>query len=268
MPRTLAVPPADAVRQRREFMISTIMAIVSFAAIVLVGWFLENRLWAWLAVMGSMIVFSGIIGWVITKRVMGVLIDKFYTMSLSRMQTFVWTIVILGGYLTAAFGNIVSNQPNPLQIGIPYEIWIVLGISTTSLVGKGLILNGKTHQQTDINEQSLQLPRVQTTEHLYAPPRAYGSVLKKASPRDAGWIDMFTGDEVGNKSTLDLGKLQMFLFTLVLVVSYGYDLGTEFYTKAIITEFPPLDLSTVALFGISHASYLANKAVPHTKVQS
>lgn len=265
-------------KQQLAFRIGTIGAIISLVGIMVPFWFMrknllfnrpitENIFYAWIVIMISMLILSGLIGWLITKRIDGILIDKYYSISLSHMQAFVWTIVILGGFLAAVFGNILARQANPLAIKIPGELWIVLGISSASLVGKDLILSGKATQTPDQSEHQ-QLDNIKQKENLGQQPEANGIVVNKRSADDARWIDMFTGDEVGNKVTVDLGKLQMFFFTIVLILSYSYSIGSQFFENRINTGFPPLDPSTVALFGISHAGYLANKAVTQTKIAS
>jgi hypothetical protein len=73
---------------------------------------------------------------------------------------------------------------------------------------------------------------------------------------------MFKGDEVTDCSQLDLGKIQMFYFTLVLVLAYGVQLGSLFLAGQFFESMPVLDSGMVALLGISHAGYLGNKATP------
>ena len=42
--------------------------------------------------------------------------------------------------------------------------------------------------------------------------------MRNRSSKDARWGDLLKGDESGNASAVDLGKLQMFFFTFILVV--------------------------------------------------
>ena len=77
--------------------------------------------------------------------------------------------------------------------------------------------------------------------------------------------DLFQGDEIGNAAHLDLGKVQMFFFTLVMVFTYAAALAHTFFNVSSgITELPALDQGMVTLLGISHADFLANKAIPHS----
>ena len=76
----------------------------------------------------------------------------------------------------------------------------------------------------------------------------------------------FRGEEIGNAAHLDLGKIQLFYFTVILVLAYAVALGTAFASGAArIGEFPALDSGIVALLGISHAGYLTHKAISHSE---
>ena len=59
----------------------------------------------------------------------------------------------------------------------------------------------------------------------------------------------------------------MFLFTLLLVSGYALSLFRDFGAAGDpITSLPALSGGAIALLGVSHASYLADKTVPHTGV--
>ena len=225
---------------------------------------------------------------------MGALIDQRNKLSLSRLQLITWTIVILSAFITAGFWNLVNFKAGPLAIALPSEVWLLLGISTTSLVGSPLILSNKT--KTDANQGQLQqqLLLKARQQDVQADPAllsnqalaqdtanpalvAYlknklqvdvqGQVLRNTQPDKASVADLFQGDEVGNFSQLDMSKVQMFLFTLVLVLTYASALGMMFANADPIkgiTSFPVLDQSIVVLLGISHAGYLSFKAVSHS----
>lgn len=51
---------------------------------------------------------------------------------------------------------------------------------------------------------------------------------------------MFKGDELSNAAQLDLGKVQMFYFTLVLVFPYGVQLDTLFLDSSGAVENLPV----------------------------
>jgi len=96
---------------------------------------------------------------------------------------------------------------------------------------------------------------------------AEGTLYKNPTINDASLGDMFEGSEVGNAAHVDLSKVQMFFFTVVIGVAYVVALWDVISTNAIYGPdftFPALSGGTVALLGISNAGYLAAKGVDHT----
>ena len=101
-----------------------------------------------------------------------------------------------------------------------------------------------------------------------------GKIIIWSWPWDARLADLFQGEEIGNAAHLDLGKIQMFYFTLVLVLTYAVMLGAMFshitqHTSptGMISGLPSLPDGMVALLGISNGGYLGNKVIPHTAGQ-
>jgi hypothetical protein len=236
----------------------------------------QRPLVAFLTTLALMALFTTITGHGVVGLWRGLLIDERNKLSLSRLQLTLWTIIILSGFLTAALWN-VANAPygvNPLAIGIPQQMWLLMGISTTALVASPLILSTKKTEPADTrgtaqdarNEEEARMKADMKQQNIH--PDAIGTQGKVVIwmwPEDSRLADLFQGDEIGNQAHLDLGKVQMFFFTLVLVFTYVVMLAHSFsQAAAIITEFPSLDQSMVALLGISHAGYLTNKAVPHS----
>lgn len=201
---------------------------------------------------------DGIVG---LKR--GALIDARNKISLSRLQLFLWTVLILSALITVAILNVSRGSAAPLSIGIPQELWWLMGISTTSMVGSTLIKSVKAADEPDPGEKASAIDAVKQKEGADAGTK--GTLVVKCSPADASWYDLFMGEEVGNGSHLDLGKVQMFYFTWILVIAYGAALADTFHGLSTVTSFPNLSQGMVALLGISHAGYLTNKAIPHSK---
>ncbi len=110
----------------------------------------------------------------------------------------------------------------------------------------------------------------------------------------------FQGDEIGNTLHIDLAKVQMFFFTLLLAAAYlakvfealhhadtvlktlapsgnPAEIAAVPQTLAQSTEpdqvaatlnaLPEVSASIVYALGISHAGYLGSKAMDHTPVQ-
>ena len=231
---------------------------------------------AFLGTLALLAAFTAIAGNGIVGFWLGALIDERNKMSLSRLQMVLWTIVVLSGFLTAALRNVSVGSSDPLKIAVPKEIWLVMGISTTTLVGSPLIRSTKTAEPSEtglpqqvIDRRAVVLER--TKEELVRQGMRKNTILAQGSivvwkwPRCARLSDLFQGDQIAGAAQLDLGKIQMFFFTLALVFTYVVALAAEFSNAAgPVHSFPALGESMVALLGISHAGYLANNAVPRT----
>jgi hypothetical protein len=246
----------------------------------------RSLLWCWGVLASLLTILVFILGHGVVDRGLGALIDERNRMSLSRLQLLLWVLLVLSGFSTAALWNLVVGHPDPLQIALPSQLWSLLGISTASLVGSPLILSTKRdrapqQQEMDRTKQALAGQKTvvfeaddkllnvtfQPNQGLIEKINAKGQLLTFAAPILASPADLFKGDETGNGAHLDLGKVQMFFFTIILVMTYGVSLGTLFTSLkagAAISSFPSLDQGMVTLLGISHAGYLANKAVPHS----
>lgn len=226
---------------------TTLIILFGLIAIALVGLLFPTslRIWVWLGTLLLLTFFVIVVGRGITGRWLGLLIDDRRKMSLSRFQTVLWSVLILSAFLAAALTNVplVSNPTNALAISIPPELLAILGISLASLAGAPLILNNKKPEEVDRNGDG-------------------------TDPSDRpSWYDMFKGDDVANANYLDLGKVQMFYFTLILVLVYGATLASMFMVidpkHPAISTFPALNATIVGLLGISNAGYLTYKAVRH-----
>jgi hypothetical protein len=240
----------------------------------------------------------------ITSLWRGLFIDERNFISLSRLQTGVWTVMVVSAFVTAGLVNLRVEESEPLDIALPGELWALIGISATSLVGTPLIHAGKERRKPNIDNFTATLENlgfnvksddvefdtgdVQRERNLSVklgssarpmapaddapdaplepPPSSIGVMLRREKPDYSNWSDIFRGEDTGNGAHLDLGKVQMFYFTLAVVIAYTVALGNSFVEigNSGITQFPELSSGIVALLGISHAAYLTNKAVDPT----
>lgn len=219
---------------------------------------------AWLVILTLLTTFTIVAGHGVTGMWHGLLIDGRNKMSLSRLQMLLWTLLVLSGFLAAALYNIAIWQPDPAAITVPPDLWLLMGISLTSLVGSPLIVNAKKARPADEEEAHRTLETLK--RQVKSKVRVVGQVVMNEQPEDAHWSDMFRGGEAGNATHLDLGKVQMFCFTLILVLAYGAALAAMFAgAEGKIMELPGLGSGIVFLLGLSHAGYLANKILPNGK---
>lgn len=233
----------------------TLVVILFPIAVIAVGMLSPSnlRLLAWLINLVLFFVFIIFVGDGVTGKMSGLLIDDRKKISLSRMQTIGWTVLVLSAFITAALTNISKVGPfNALNIGIPQTLWLLLGISTTSLIGSPLIIGVKKKQpdQTQPNPDK-------TTD---------GPIVSNTNIKQARWSDIFKGEEVSNENLLDLGKVQMFYFTVLIVFAYGVMLALIFNNpnQAVISGFPDPNTAVAGLLGLSQGAYLVNKAIPRT----
>jgi hypothetical protein len=197
-----------------------------------------------------------LIGHGITGEVGGFLIDPRNKMSLSRFQLVLWTIVILPAFLAAAIFNLGAGAEDPLNIAVPPEVWGLLGISAGSLVGSGIIKGGREDADPGQVEQAVQDPN----------PAALADLKNQQDVNEqsqqASISDLFKGELVGSRDYLEVGKVQMFFFTLLVIFAYGSAIATTFDDASeAIGTLPDLSAGILALLAISHAGYLANKNV-------
>lgn len=91
------------------------------------------------------------------------------------------------------------------------------------------------------------------------------SLAKNEKVEQATWGDMFRSEVVGKEKAVDLAKVQMFFFTIVVVFAYATAIYGLLAKEAALTnplgvDFPTFSSSLNALLGLSHAGYLTVKA--------
>lgn len=101
---------------------------------------------------------------------------------------------------------------------------------------------------------------------LTALNEAQGLLHKNADPSEASWADLFRGEEISNYKLVDMAKVQMLFFTVVVIVTYTAAVSSMLQNMAALRtdaylEFPASSQSLNALLGISHGTYLSVKTV-------
>lgn len=146
---------AESARSRHWAIWHSVICLALLAAFVGVGLYIPYRaigtgadasgarLLAWAVMAGLLVAFLAVLGDGVNGIRRGVLVDSRNRVSLAKIQMAAWTVLILSAYAAAALGNIGTGQADPLNVSIPNELWLAMGISTTSLIGAPLILNPK-----------------------------------------------------------------------------------------------------------------------------
>jgi hypothetical protein len=212
------------------------------------------------------------LGLSITGRALGILINERKLMSISRVQVALWTLLILSAYFAIAAVRIRAGDiPDPLNIAIDWQIWAVMGISLGSFAGRTAIMGKKgavipENRDWEATRAAKNLPD-ETKDEIKE--NSLGVLYANRCIAKASFMDMFGADEVRNTRFVDIGKVQMFFFTVILLATYAAALFSLMATHspAEITGFPPIEDGFVAVLGLSHAGLLASSGITYTPVK-
>jgi hypothetical protein len=260
-------PPAPTLAERNPLSIATALLLLTIGVVV-AAWFLAAGT-NWLVVLTLIVVFFLLTGKAITGRGLGVLINERKLMSLSRLQLVIWTTVIVSGFFVIALERIHMGEVlQPLNIGIDWQIWALLGMSATSFVGTPLLYGAKKNKNPADPELVPKVAARYREEPGNVNANREGILYGNGSIQDARFTDMFEGDELANVQLVDVAKLQMFFFTVVIAVSYGMQLYALIaYGDLSVgdVKMPEVQPGLLVLMGVSHAGYLGSKSVDRTR---
>lgn len=222
--------------------------------------------YAWLLTLVMMIIFSMSVGYAINGRLNGIFIDYRNRLSLSKLQALCWSMLILSALYTAALLRIEKEVTDPLEITLNTPLLTIMGISLASLAAAPAILNAKA--DNNVTAQAAQ----QVSQAINKPVEDIipaGKIFSFSSAELASWLDLFRGEENTNAGSADLGKIQQFVITFILLAVYGMSLW-QFFSQVMpdnkttwLNALPNVSDGMSWLLGISHAGYLAYKAAPH-----
>ena len=196
-------------------------------------------IFAWWA--GSAVVLIGLalaLGLIVTKRLLGLLIDSRGRYSLTHFQLSLWTIVILSLLAGVFFGRWQHNV-DPLGFTIPSGTLGLIGISAGSAVA---VTAAKVAKNT-----------TRPANVAASAPGPWRPSLTQIFLQEEGSY----ADQV-----VDITKFQNFVITVVLVLGY---IGLAVHTVTAagdaskVTALPTFSGTFLVLLGISHAGYLAGK---------
>lgn len=241
-------------------------------------------------------------------------------------------ILLSAFFTVAAAFIQAGKPENAFDIALGQELWALMGISITTLAGTPLIKGLKSQNPVDpkalrryalrnqgrIVEKARQMGFFQnltgadkmSVEQLYKAisadpasldkvldelhdgPLAIGPCTKDKDQKPVSVLDLFRGDEIVDCHRVDLGKVQMFFFTVIGALAYMLVLADWIATLNPVTiialadtaaastavvnataeaaattaavSFPAISGGFIAILGISHAGFLGNTAVPKT----
>jgi hypothetical protein len=236
------------------------------------------------------------LGWIFANCRQGILIDRRNMISLSKLQIISWTLLVVSGFIMIAASKMAYGIPDPLNIDIPEALWAVMGISTVSFIGSPILKGNNMKPSNGINDNEKNKLALKDGQVVA------GTEVVNENAQKASFSDLFRGEEVGNFKLPDLGKIQMFLFTLMTWAAYAlfiYELiikipenapaVLDLHAKLLSVasnetlhqqiqmqlddqiynnfSFPDLSGGMTGLLAISNAGYLAFKALPRETAQ-
>lgn len=201
-----------------------------------------------------------VVGAGVTKRTLGVLIDTRNKISLSQFQMVLWTWILLSGFAGIVAVRLVAGVEDPLGVTWDERLWGLLGISVGSAVASGAVSNVKKGKEPAPAALAAAVARLPVNVQQQG-IRREGLLVTNATPKDASFWDMFRGEEPANYSLLDIGKVQMFVFTMVAALAYAVALFQLVGSSSAedLRAMPRLSEGLVFILGISHVGYLGNK---------
>lgn len=173
----------------------------------------------------------------------GILIDRYNRITLANFQILLWTLLVVSALAATLMTNLMSGKNNldVLDIAVPPELWLAMGISGGTYAGSKVI--------------KLKIPDT--------------TIERKCSSDDARWIDMLTSDVGAGDSSIDISKVQMLFFTMILVAGYAATVANSLINATgSINELPKLNNTFITLLLISNGTYLVRKSahlIPNVK---
>ncbi len=237
-------------------------------AMVLLSWHARPGL-NWILVLALMTTFLVVLGLAITGRVNGILINEMNLMSLSRFQMVLWTVIVVSGYFVIAIARVKAGDvAEPLAVAIDWKVWTLLGISATSFVGTPLLMGMKKRMEPADKAKSFKIAKSAYGEdNTEIDANRSGVLYGNKDVSEARFTDMFEGDELANAPLIDVAKVQLFFFTILVAVAYGAELLHVIMVDDLTVDnmsLPVIHEGLLALMGISHVGYLSGKGVTST----
>jgi hypothetical protein len=199
----------------------------------------------------------GLIGYSKKRGYFWLLVDERGKYSLSRLQLFSWTIVVAAGFFAMAI------QQKTIDIEIPENLLILMGFSLTASVGSQAIKSYKSNKPVRDTEGKIVYEDVERKKPKRV-LKVLGSEEREKIARH--FTDVFSVEETDYDDMLDMGKFQMFWWTIVALGLYFFMIQNALVTGEYCGDtvvgkcsLPQVSSTIVALMGLSQGAYLATK---------
>jgi hypothetical protein len=124
---------------------------------------------------------------------------------------------------------------------VPEDLWILMGISTTSLVGTPLVSSRKKSKTPTDEEAAIAMNTLADQGRDARALSTSGQLIGNRTMGEARWSDLFEAE---------------------VLATYAALVASALKSASVIEKLPVIPESMVALLGISHAGYLTAKVLP------
>lgn len=183
----------------------------------------------------------------------GILVDERLRFSLTKLQMVLWTLVFLSLLSAVFLARLLDGDPSDaLQITVPQEILILVGISASSAVLTTAVKSPRTDM---IRNQAMHL--------MSASPQASASGVIMGMPSHFSQVFLVEQGEAMDK-VVDVTKFQNFFLTVIAVGAYVVMAASQLAGTASPAGLPGFSQDLLWFIGISHAAYVGGK-IPVTQ---
>jgi hypothetical protein len=219
-------------------------------------------------------------GYAIKGRPLGAFITASNRISLSGVQQILWLILLFGGITILSIFNIalladyartavqygkLSTDSGWLQFfpNMEIELWAAIGITVLA----SPLISKKIVNKRDSTDGNFETQEVRQDKN--------DAAGQSFSNHEANWTDIFTDEKHENSNNVDISRLQHLVITglllggyFILLAEYVSNINASaiFFAlvtgQSVFTDMPPIDFTFIGLMAISHAGYLAFKALP------
>jgi len=173
------------------------------------------RFVAWLGCILFFLWFLLVIGNSVKQRLLGVLLNERNRYSLSRLQMLLWSLLILPSLYVILLNNVYFKSPGEAAFTFNWQLLVLMGMSVTSVVSTPLILSRKS--------DTISAPTA--GEAAAGAGASAGALDANLNPQEANLTELIMGEEVSNLKTIDIGRIQMLMMSMIVVVIYGCMIG-------------------------------------------
>lgn len=229
--------------------------------------------WVLLAEIGLIVIFLATLGKSKDRHFLGVLVDEADRISLARMQTVLWIIILYAGLTTILTVNIARGCAVPpdgttppsgqcsasiFDLTVPTELLTLIGITVAANGIASLVIVQGTGQSLRARFQDRADDALATS-----PYETRGILAARRSDSAPTLADVVRGSFATDATRLDFAKVQYVLLNLIIAGAYlvAFAQGMTRDAALPLGSFPAFDQGLNALLAISAGAFAGIEAL-------